>query len=133
MSEQVRLWKCYNCTGPTGEPGVDFFAAKPVCPTCKIDGTQPRFASKIAQCRIIHFDPPHAEIEGVHANVIACQPEVAIGGKVNVMATGVADVVNCPNCRKTEVWKKAKAAADSGPDGLEGVPAGLASEVLKHG
>jgi len=127
----MKLFKCYNCTGDDGMAGVDFFAEKPVCPTCKLDGAEPRFAGRIVQCRIIHFDPPHPVAAGAGLNHLACDPTKKIG-KVNVVATGVPDVVNCPACRETEAWKAAKKANET--DDVPGITVGgLASEILKKG
>ena len=122
----MKLWKCVNCVAPNGTHGVDFFADKPVCPTCKTDGTDKRFGRMIVACRITHFDPPHPTVNNAGLGVLACDPTKRLGG---AMATGDPGVVTCPLCRQSEAWKKAAAVADS-TDSVEGVESGLASEVL---
>lgn len=129
----MRLFNCYNCVSPeTGMPGVKFFAELPVCPTCKLDGREPRFKDRVVQCRIIHFDPPHPQAIGAGLNVLACDPTKKIGGLngVAAMATGEPAVVNCPNCRATDVFKAALAAKEDGPDNVKLDQGGLASAVL---
>ena len=126
----MKLWKCYNCENGDGIPGVDFFADAPVCPTCKLDGADKRHGNKIVACKIIHFDPPHPSVKDAGLGHLACSPSKVIG-KVDAMATGVPDVVNCPLCRATDDWKIAKSAAEVGsPNNVNIAEGGLAADVL---
>lgn len=92
----------------------------PVCPQCKLVGqTGTRWGHLIARLVFIHFDPP-SEMPGYGMGYRACDPAKAAyagtgtDGRPNPWhaVTGVADEVNCPECRETAAWKKAKAEVD---------------------
>lgn len=102
----ARFYRCYNpnCTEhPAKMPGYDFTADVPVCPKCKVDARQPRFSHLIVPLVIIHFDPP-SQVPGYGVGELACDGKPSAGR----MATGDPEVVNCPACRQTDVWKEAQ-------------------------
>jgi hypothetical protein len=106
-----RIYLCYNCPDARQVPGRSFTAEKPVCPQCGLDGTDPRFASLIVQCRVIHFETPHPIAVGRGSGKLACEAKYS-----GVMASGHPDVVNCPACRATVAWDLAKTQAESSVD-----------------
>jgi predicted RNA-binding Zn-ribbon protein involved in translation (DUF1610 family) len=113
----AKIWKCYQCRDASGRPGVDFIADKPVCPTCRTDGSLPRFAGVVAQCRVIHFEAQHPSLPSAFG--IGCG-ELACGvARRGLMVTGVPDAANCPKCRDTEAWRQAKARREATGDEVE--------------
>lgn len=103
----MKIWKCYNCVGTNGVPGVDFIAEQPVCPTCSTDGTQPRFKHLLVACKVIHFDPPHPTVENRGLGELACGTPWK--GK---RASGAPVAVNCPACKATPIYAQHIAADD---------------------
>jgi len=97
------LWQCHNCIDEHGKPGRDFEADKPVCPECKLDSTLPEYAQfgLIVKRETIHLDPPHKILKGKGSGKRACDGKPAQGA----MFTGVAAIVNCPACLRTDAFR----------------------------
>jgi len=102
------LWRCQSpsCSEDLhGRLGFDFEADQPKCPKCARTNIPGR-PERITKLAVIHYDPPTEEIvDGFKRglNEWACQPgKTWKGGH----ATGDAIAVNCPACKKTEIWRK---------------------------
>jgi hypothetical protein len=112
----MKLFICRNCfadkPSESGSPvpGYKFYADLPVCPKCTADQRNPRHMHYIAECEVIHFDPPDPVLRDRGTNVAACDPSIKIGGlqegetvKPN-FGTGHRSVVNCPKCMESEAF-----------------------------
>lgn len=70
-----------------------------------MDGRIPRYAAFVTKNKTIHFDPPDPIIESMGQHVRACTggplaPDYDHG------ATGVHSVVNCKECKESEIYQK---------------------------
>lgn len=112
QADAPTVFRCFNCVDDAGKIGRLFEADKPICPNCKVDGTQPRFQRFICPVERIHFDPPHPTIgEGgfnrIGANYLACNHAIKIPGPAR--ASGEILAVNCPECLFSDEGQKALA------------------------
>jgi hypothetical protein len=98
----------YRCENPRCKT-TTFQADRPVCPTCRTDGSDLRFANYIVELATIHFNPP-THIDAVRLNHRACD-----GGAIaGFVVTNEPRVVNCPACMATEAYRRAVIQAGSG-------------------
>jgi hypothetical protein len=97
----MRLWLCFNC-----QPQHEFDGGKGICPKCGADHDDPKSRGAVAPRVVIHFDPPHAVLQGRGIGCYACDPTKAVGSQ-GTRATGDPRVVNCPACKLTTAWKAA--------------------------
>lgn len=97
---------------------MEFIAAAPVCPQCKLDGGQPKYRRFIQQLVIIHYDPPDDVAPGVGQNVTLCGGEPVwqlIRKKPYEQASGEPEAVNCPACREHDNFPKPVVQAATEP------------------
>ena len=101
------LFRCVNPDCPARlEPLLqpfEFWEDDPICPEC--------CETKTVKLTVIHFDPPIGETK-CGSGFVACDREFPVGA-CGSQATAVAAVVNCPACKKTELWQAADALARS--------------------
>jgi hypothetical protein len=111
-----RLYRCYACLNEKGFAGLDFIGEKPICPNCKIDGQNPRFAEYISIREVVHLDPPvdHPILRhSVGMGHPACDPKIEIAKRTDVRASGDPRAVTCPHCHETSEFKIAMQGIDS--------------------
>lgn len=102
----MTLYRCWNAscaTDKAGRLGFDFDASEPVCPRCGADARQPRTANVVIELAVIHFEPPSPR-DGIGIGETACKPGYA-RHRIARHATSDPRVVNCAECRKTEVFR----------------------------
>lgn len=132
----MKGWRCYNCNNDKGDPGLDFYGDKPICPKCGLDGTNQRYRGLFAALKVIHFDAPDpalAKGSGRHTRGIghaACDPKLKVG---TVQATGEPTVVNCPACRESQAWIDADKTVNFNPEDDFPVSIDLAGTMIVKG
>ena len=98
-------YRCQNPACSTDEAGrliFDFWAEKPVCPSCGTDGA--KMPQVVIELAVVHFDPP-SNVMGRGLRIMACTKQGY--GHQSIIVSGVPTSVNCPECRATEAWQRA--------------------------
>jgi hypothetical protein len=107
--------KCYRPTCQQSPSRGEWFTENDLdgCPQCGLTRKHEKYGFAIQRLVIIHFDPP-SEMPEVGMNYRACDhtkgvqaPDHAHGDRPNPyhIATGNANVVNCPKCKLTEEFR----------------------------
>lgn len=95
------LYRCQNC-GEVFRSERSHEAPRPACKCGVNPDAEPELGIYIQALETIHFDPPHPVVKNRGKGHLACTPAVRVAGK---RATAEPAVVNCDDCRRTEVWK----------------------------
>jgi hypothetical protein len=100
----MAMFRCLNpdCSDNPHKVQFDFWADKPLCPSCGTDGETADGKNVVGLITTIHYDPPHTKRKNCGKNTLACMPERSVFG---LAATGEPSVVNCPKCKETDVYK----------------------------
>ncbi len=100
------LWRCQRDKCSEDRQGrciFDFEAERPVCPKCKTDHRE--FPQIVIKLETIHYEAVEGKIGELSYGTkeLACQPGKPI--KPGTHRSSAARAVNCPECRKTALWR----------------------------